>query len=140
MVVHWSLLRAMLPAASAGHDVHAETVCFPGPDCELSKIEPDAKSGVCILGNLLSDGVLHLSPVNREVEATLGALASCQECQLSLSLSARQWMRLAGTLTLIDCQVSVGRLHRRPIQLSFCDRWNQRKRSLSPPIRLLPND
>ena len=70
---------AVLPASSAGHIVHAGTVCFPRPDCELSKIEPDAESAVRILGNFL-----HLSPMDRQMEVTLGALVSCQACELCL--------------------------------------------------------
>ena len=73
-------------AASAGHDIHARTVCIPGTECELSKIEPDAKSGVRILGNSLSDSTLHLLPIDGQVEAAIDALASCQEFELSLTL------------------------------------------------------
>ena len=47
-------------AATAGHNVHAGSVHFPGSDCERSEIERDAESGVRIFGNLLSDSVLHL--------------------------------------------------------------------------------
>ena len=39
---------------------------------------------VRILEILLSDGVLHLLPVNGQMEATIDALVSCQECELSL--------------------------------------------------------
>ena len=71
-------------AASAGHDVHAGTVCIPGPDCELSEIEPDTESGVCVLGNSLSDSTIHLSPLDGQVEAAIDTVASCQEFKLSL--------------------------------------------------------
>ena len=54
--------------------------------------------------------------------------------------SARLWMRLIGTLTSMDTQVPLGRLHRRPIQLSFRDRWDRRRRSLTQPIPILPYD
>ena len=70
--------------ATAGYDLHSGCVCSPGPDCEPSEFEPDTESGVCILGNLLSDGVLHLSPIDRQMEATIDTLASRQECELSL--------------------------------------------------------
>ena len=59
-------------------------MCFPGPDCDLSQIEPDAKSGVHVLGNLISDSVLHLLPIGRQMEATIDTLVSHQECELSL--------------------------------------------------------
>ena len=63
--------------APAGHDVHARAVCIPGADCEFPEIKPDTQSGIHILGNLLSDGTLHLSPIDRKVEATVDALGSC---------------------------------------------------------------
>ena len=107
------------------YDVHAGSVCSPGPDCECFEIEPDTKSGVRILGNLLSDSVLHMPPVNEQMEATFDALASCQEYELSLS--TRQWVMLVGILTSMDSQVPLGKLHWRLIQLSFCDHWDQRK-------------
>ena len=56
------------------------------------------------------------------------------------SVSVRQWRGLVGTLTAMGSQVPMGRLHRRPIQLSFHNRWSQRKHSLSQLIPLRPND
>ena len=55
-----------------------------------------------------------------------------------LSVSARIWMRIIGTLTSMDTQVELGRLHRRPLQFSFRDRWD--RRSLSQQIKILPFD
>ena len=57
---------------------------FLGIDCEFHKIEPDTQSGIHILGKLLSDGTLHLSPIDRQVDMIIDALASHQEFRLSL--------------------------------------------------------
>ena len=124
-------------AVTAGHDIHAGSVCSSGPDCEHCEIEPDTNAGVCILGNLLSDSVLHLSPIDGQMEAIIDALVSCQECELSLCKAVDEACRhtdidgLSGTL---------GRLHQRPMQLRFHNHWDQRKLSLSHLIPLVPND
>ena len=73
------------------------------------------------MGNLLSDGVLDLSPVDGQMEATIDALTSHQECGPNV---ARHWMRLIDTLILMDSQVPLYRLHQRLIQLSFRDCWD----------------
>ena len=54
--------------------------------------------------------------------------------------TARQWMRLIGTLTSMDSQVPLGRLHRRHLQLSFRDRWDRKRRPLTQQIPLQPYD
>ena len=64
----------------AGCEVHTGPVCLPGPDCKLSQIEPDFPSGFRILGDILSDSVLHLVPVNGQMEVTIDTPASLQEC------------------------------------------------------------
>ena len=67
-------------SSSGGHNVHAGPLCLPEPDCKFPKIEHDSSSGFCVFVNLLSDGVLHLSPVDGHVEAAIDALVSCQQC------------------------------------------------------------
>ena len=58
----------------------------------------------------------------------------------ALTRPSGQWRRLVGILTLMDSQVPLGRLHRRPIQLSFRDCWDWRRHSMTQLIPLLPND
>ena len=53
--------------------------------------------------------------------------------------TARQWLSLIGTLTSMDTQVPLGRLHRRPIQFALADRWS-RSQDLATPVPVLPHD
>ena len=91
-------------ASTAGHDVHAGPLCLPRPDRKHLKVEPDPKSGVHILGNLLSVGSLHLSPIDGQMKVTIDALASLQACNLSLGNAVDETRRhtnvdgLAGAL------------------------------------------
>ena len=82
--IHVRHERGSSLCAPQRHSAAHISVYFPGPDCERSEIKPDTESGVRIRGILLSDGVLHLSPVDGQMEATVDALALCQECELSL--------------------------------------------------------
>ena len=45
--------------------------------------------------------------------------------------TARQWMRLTSTLMSMDSQVPLGQLHCIPIQFSFRDCWDHKRRSLT---------
>lgn len=58
----------------------------------------------------------------------------------SKALTARMWMRLIGTMTSMDTQVPLGRLFRRPLQLSFRARWNRRRQSLTQLIPIESQD
>ena len=58
----------------------------------------------------------------------------------SRSLPARTWMRLLGTLTSMDSQVPLGRLHRRLLQISFRSKWNRKARNLKQPITISAQD
>ena len=62
------------------------------------------QSGVHIFGNSFSDDMLHLSPVDGQIEVAIDAVVPCQEFELSLR---GRGMRLVGTLKAMASTVEV---------------------------------
>ena len=84
-------------------------------------------SGFHVLGDLHSDGILHLSPIEGQMEATINAAASLQEYGLAHCKADDEAHKHTNVYGLPS---SLGRLHPRLIQLSFRNHRNREKREL----------